>query len=68
MELYRYLIDDFLFKYCQNLKHNDLIIKTENGTRKKLKNENISTIKKYLESKNCVIEKDAVNLFKEYVI
>ena len=35
MELYRYLIDDFLIEYCRNLKPKDFIVKAENLTRKK---------------------------------
>jgi len=35
MELYRYLIDDFLIEYCQNLKARDFIVKTERLSRKK---------------------------------
>ena len=35
MELYRYLIDDFLIKYCRNLASKDFIVKTENLGRKK---------------------------------
>jgi len=34
-ELYRYLIDDFLIHYCQNLNSKDFIVKTEELTRKK---------------------------------
>ena len=35
MELYRYLIDDFLIEYCRNLNAKDFIIKTENLGRTK---------------------------------
>lgn len=35
MELYRYLIEDFLIQYCKNLKTNDFIVKTESLNRKK---------------------------------
>ena len=35
MELYRYLIDDFLIEYCRNLKSKDFSIKSENIARKK---------------------------------
>jgi CRISPR-associated protein Cas1 len=35
MELYRYLIDNFLIEYCRNLKTKDFIVKTENLGRKK---------------------------------
>jgi len=35
MELYRYLIDNFLIEYCRNLKPKDFIVKTENLGRKK---------------------------------
>ena len=35
MEIYRYLIDDFLIEYCRNLKPKDFIVKTENLARKK---------------------------------
>ena len=35
MELYRYLIDDFLIEYCRNLKTKDFIVKTEKSTRTK---------------------------------
>ena len=36
MELYRYLVDDFLIDYCRNLRPNDFIVKPENIGRKKL--------------------------------
>ena len=36
MELYRYLIDDFLIEYCRSLKSNDFIVKTENIARTKI--------------------------------
>ena len=35
MELYRYLIDDFLMEHCRNLKKKDFKVKTENFGRKK---------------------------------
>jgi hypothetical protein len=35
MELYRYLIDDFLIDYCLTLCAKDFIVKTENSGRKK---------------------------------
>jgi len=35
IELYRYLIDDFLIEYCRNLNSKDFIVKTENLGRKK---------------------------------
>ena len=35
MELYRYLIDDFLIAYCRTLRTKDFMVKTENSTRKK---------------------------------
>jgi len=35
MELYRYLVDDFLIEYCRTLSTNDFIVKTEYSTRKK---------------------------------
>ena len=35
LELYRYLMDDFLIEYCRNLQSKDFIIKTENLSRKK---------------------------------
>jgi len=34
-ELYRYLIDDFLIQYCQNLKVKDFTVKTERLSRNK---------------------------------
>jgi CRISPR-associated protein Cas1 len=34
-ELYRYLIDDFLIRYCENLKLKDFMVKTEDLTRNK---------------------------------
>ena len=36
MELYRYLIDDFLIEYCRSLNPKEFIIKIENCTRKKI--------------------------------
>jgi len=35
MELYRYLIDDFLIQYCQKLKRKDFIVKSEVLSRKR---------------------------------
>ena len=35
MELYRYLIDDFLIEYCRRLSSKDFIVKTESLGRKK---------------------------------
>ena len=35
MELYRYLVDDFLIEFCRNLSLKDFIVKTENLGRKK---------------------------------
>jgi CRISPR/Cas system-associated endonuclease Cas1 len=35
MELYRYLIDDFLIEQCRKLNSRDFIVKTENLSRKK---------------------------------
>jgi CRISPR-associated protein Cas1 len=35
MELYRYLIDDFLTEYCRTLSSKDFMVKTENLARKK---------------------------------
>jgi CRISPR/Cas system-associated endonuclease Cas1 len=34
-ELYRYLVDDFLIQYSQNLGSKNFIVKTEDLTRKK---------------------------------
>ena len=40
MELYRYLIDDFLIEYCRNLRSKDFIVKPENlGRAKQAKRE-----------------------------
>ena len=36
MEIYRYLIDDFLIDYCRKLRPKDFIVKTENISRKKM--------------------------------
>jgi len=44
MELYRYLIDDFLIEYCRNLSSQDFILKSENLARKKKGKENTSRI------------------------
>lgn len=45
-ELYRHLMDDFLIHYCQNLRKKDLIVKTENVSRKrKGKREYLNDIK-----------------------
>ena len=35
MELYRYLVDDFLIQYCEKLKKKDFIVKTESLSRGK---------------------------------
>jgi len=34
-ELYRYLVDDFVIQFCQNLKEKDFTIKSESVSRKK---------------------------------
>ena len=34
MELYRYLIDDFVIDYCKNLTAKDFVVKTEKSTKK----------------------------------
>lgn len=34
-ELYRHLVDDFLVQYCQGLRSNDLMVKTEDLNRNK---------------------------------
>jgi len=45
-ELYRYLIDDFLIQYCQNLKVKDFTVKTERLSRnKKAKREYLNDLK-----------------------
>jgi CRISPR/Cas system-associated endonuclease Cas1 len=45
MELYRYLIDDFLIQYCRNLKPSDFTLKTENlSTRKKGKRQYLGNL------------------------
>jgi CRISPR-associated protein Cas1 len=36
MEIYRYLIDDFLIQYCRNLKAKDFITKYEALSRRKI--------------------------------
>jgi CRISPR-associated endonuclease Cas1 len=36
MELYRYLIDDFLIEYCIKLRPKDFVVKNEQSTRKKI--------------------------------
>jgi CRISPR-associated protein Cas1 len=35
MELYRYLVDDFLIEFCQGLKPKDFVMKGERATRKR---------------------------------
>jgi CRISPR/Cas system-associated endonuclease Cas1 len=35
-ELYRYLMDDFLIQYCQNLKVRDFTVKSERLSRNKM--------------------------------
>lgn len=35
-ELYRYILDDFLIKYCQNIKKKDFILKTEQISKNKI--------------------------------
>ncbi len=35
MELYRYVVDDFLIEYCRGLSSKDFLVKTENCTRTK---------------------------------
>ncbi len=37
VELYRYLVDDFLIEYCQKLKPRDFVAKTETWNDKKSK-------------------------------
>jgi hypothetical protein len=58
-ELYRYLIDDFLITYSQNLSKRDFITKTENANRKrKGKREyiNDSETKEFLKELNRFFE------------
>jgi len=35
-ELYRYLVDDFVIQYCQNLRQRDFTVKSESLSRKKV--------------------------------
>lgn len=35
MEIYRYIVDDFLIEFCKNLKKQKFILKNENLTRNK---------------------------------
>jgi CRISPR-associated protein Cas1 len=61
IELYRYLIDDFLIEYCRSLNPKDFIVKTENigrkkkGKRKYLKNhlthQFITSLETFLQTK-----------------
>ena len=60
MELYRYLIDDFLIEYCRNLTPKDFVIKSEDYSKKRkgkreylnesLTNEFIKKLNAYFES------------------
>ena len=43
-ELYRYVIDDFIIQFCQNIKVKDFTIKTENIGKKKGKREYLKDI------------------------
>jgi len=59
MELYRYLIDDFLIEYFRNLNSKDFIIKSENLSRKKQgKREYLNDIqtRSLIKSLNCLFE------------
>jgi CRISPR-associated protein Cas1 len=55
MEIYRYLIDNFLIEYCRNLSSKDFTIKTENlgrtkqGKRQYLTNQKTRDLLKKLE-------------------
>jgi len=35
MELYRYLVDDFVIQFCQGLKEKDFTVKSESVSRKR---------------------------------
>jgi len=35
IELYRYLIDDFVVQFCQGLKERDFMVKSESSSRKR---------------------------------
>jgi hypothetical protein len=35
-ELYRYVIDDFVIKYCQEIKKKDFTVKADNLSRRRL--------------------------------
>ena len=54
MELYRYVVDDFLILYCRNLKKENFVVKTEslsnrkNGKRKYLDEHHTSSMAKTL--------------------
>lgn len=49
MDIYRYLIDNFLIGYCRKLKPRDFIVKTNKLAETKKENENIYLIH-YLET------------------
>jgi len=59
-EIYRYLIDDFLIRYCQNLKKKDFVVKTEviskNRTGKRIFLNN-SQADKLIETLNLIFYK-----------
>jgi len=62
MELYRYLIDDFLIDFCQGLKPKDFMVKDERTTRKRWgKREYLNA------SKTRELEKGLDGLFEGWV-
>jgi CRISPR-associated endonuclease Cas1 len=44
-ELFRYLVDDFVIRYCQKLTKRDFVFKTEKSSNKKGKREYLADVK-----------------------
>ena len=62
MELYRYLVDDFVIEFCQGLKAGDFVMKGERTTRKRWgKREYLNS------SKTRELEKGLNGLFEGWV-
>ena len=62
MELYRYLVDDFVIQFNQSLKPRDFVVKGERTTRKRWgKREYLNN------SKTKELERGLTELFEEWV-
>jgi hypothetical protein len=54
MELYRYLVDDFVIEFCQSLKPRDYVMKGERTTRKRWSKREYLNSSKTRELERCL--------------